>query len=579
MTPNSSSHYQNWLSLLAFLKPYKARFASGILFGILNGLSGAALMKGLPYVIKTVFSGQQKDGIVMAAIALVPVIMITRAFFGYLSTYFMSWVGTRVITDLRQRVFEHIQTLSLDFFKKSNIGDLMARITHDCQQAQSAVTTVIADSVKHPFTVIVVTVMLMIKDWQFFLGAVVLAPLCVLPIAIYGRKVRRVSKLTQENQGEITSCLHENLTGAHIVKAFHMEDYENKRFWDVCYRQFAYQMRIVRSINILSPLIEIVAAIGASVALVCAFHRHMSFDQLFELLLGIYLLYDPIKNLSKLHTTIQKSLASTDRILTVLNTRPTVVEKTDARTLKPIQDFIRFDDVSFRYDTKWVLQNVDLLIPHGQTIAIVGPSGAGKTTLLNLILRFYDPRHGTVSIDGIDLREVSLLSLRSQTAIVTQETILFNDTIRNNIRYGSFDAPEEKIIEAARKAHAHDFIVHQIHGYDTIVGEKGAKLSGGQKQRLSIARAILKNPAILLLDEATSALDTESERYVQEAIDELIRDRTVVVIAHRLSTVQRADRIIVMEHGRIVEQGKHAELLATGKLYRKLHDLQFSKAS
>jgi len=409
---------------------------------------------------------------------------------------------------------------------------------------------------------------------------VVLAPLCILPISIYGRKIRATSKLAQENQGEIVSRLHENITGARVVKGFHMEAYEKKKFWETCLRQFSFQMRIVRSTNILSPLIEIVGAVGASAALYYAYRTQMPSSKFLELLVLIFVLYDPIKNLSKLHTTIQKSLASTDRILAILNTESSVKELPKAQTLSPIHSHIELKDLSFYYaEEKSVLQNISLTIPHGKTIALVGPSGGGKTSLLNLLPRFYDPTQGTIRIDGTDIREVSLQSLRKQIAIVNQDTILFNDTIRNNIRYGSLDASDEEIIKAAKQAYAHDFILQQSHGYDTIVGDKGVNLSGGQKQRLAIARAILKNPAILLLDEATSALDTESERFVQAALDELIKGRTVIVIAHRLSTVQKADFIVVIDKGRIIEQGRHEELLQQNKLYRKLYDLQFAEAS
>jgi subfamily B ATP-binding cassette protein MsbA len=313
------------------------------------------------------------------------------------------------------------------------------------------------------------------------------------------------------------------------------------------------------------------------VALIYAFRVQMDFPLLITLLFGIFTLYTPIKNLSKLHTTIQKSLASTDRIFSVLDSVPTVKESSSAIQLKPIQQSIRFENVSFRYETHDVLHNVSLEIQHGKAIALVGPSGGGKTTLLNLVLRFYDPTHGKILVDGIDIKDVSFDSLRKQIGVVTQENILFNDTIRNNLRYGSLEASEEQIIRAATQAYAHDFILQQPQGYETIVGDKGVKLSGGQKQRLAIARALLKNPSILLLDEATNALDTESERYVQAALDVLVKGRTVIVIAHRLSTVQNADLIVVLEKGRIAEQGKHDELLKQNKLYRKLYDLQFAE--
>ncbi len=573
---SAPARFRNWVRLLGFLKPYLPRFLSGQFFGILNALSSLALMKGVPKVWDYVFGGHRAAfSEALTIIAMVPLIMVVRAVTSYLNTYFTSWVANRIITDIRQKVFEHLQRLSLDFYNRANVGDLISRITSDCQQAQSAITTVVNDIVRHPVTLITIATALLLKDWKFSLAAVILAPLCILPIAIYGRKVRKSSRLHQESQGEIVSRLHENITGTRVVKAFHMEPYEAKKFWETSYRQFALQMRIVRSINILSPLIEIVASLGATAALLYAFQRGMRSGDFWELLLGIFFLYDPIKNLSKLHTTIQKSLASTDRVLSILDTAPSIAEVPAARSLPPIREAIELRDVSFRYDAKWVLQNVSLRIPHGKTVALVGPSGAGKTTLLNLLPRFYDPTRGRVLVDGADLREVSLLSLRRQLALVSQDTVLFNDTIRNNILYGRMEAADSEVFEAARRAHAHDFVLQQPDGYDTVVGDKGVKLSGGQKQRLAIARAILKNPAILLLDEATSALDTESERLVQQALDELIRGRTVVVIAHRLSTIQRADLIVVLDGGRIVEHGAHVELLAQDKLYRRLHDLQF----
>ena len=575
-TISKNRNFKNWLRLAGFLKPYTLRFAGGQFLGILNGLTSLALMKGVPMVWDMVFeTTNSPSSDALWIIMLVPAIMIARAITGYLNTYLNHWVANRIITDIRQKVFDHLQALSLDYFNRVNVGDLLSRIISDCHQAQSAITTVISDLIRHPFTLIIVAVALLQKDWKFSLAAVVLAPLCVLPIAIYGRKVRRTSKLHQESQGEIVSRLHENITGVRVVKAFGMENHETEKFQETSHRQFSYQMRIVRSVNILSPLIEGVAAIGATAALYYAFHHHMRSGDFWELLLGIFFLYDPIKNLSKLHTTLQKSLASTDRVFAILDSQPNVKEAPSARKIAPIQKGICFDDVSFRYDSRWVLQNVSLTIPHGKTVALVGPSGAGKTTLLSLIPRFYDPTQGRVMIDGADLREAALSSLRGQMAVVSQDTILFNDTIGNNIRYGSLHASDTEIGEAARRAHARDFILHQPHGYETVVGDKGVRLSGGQKQRIAIARAILKNPSILLLDEATSALDAESERAVQEALDELIRGRTVVVIAHRLSTVQRADSIVVLDHGRIVEQGRHDKLLADGKLYRKLYDLQF----
>jgi len=612
-----SRDWQNWRRLVQFLMPYRLRFGGAIFFALLLPFSNVLLLKLVPAIFDTVFppsrtalslspSGKfnplhfldtwtdrairsatetwnslftsTPSGKVLATLVLLLAVMFLRAFSDYMSTYWNNWVGVRIITDIRQRVFEHIQKLSLDFFNKANVGDLISRLVHDAQQAQSGVTTVIADAIKHPVTIVMMGSLLILQDWKFSLASIVLAPLCILPIAIYGRKVRRASKLAQQNQGEILSCLHENITGVRIVKGFSMEPYETAKFWETSYRQFSYQMRIVRSVIILSPMIELIAYLGICAAFLYAYRNGMSAGDFTGRLLTLYFLYDPIKNLSKLHTTIQKSLASTDRIFAILDVQSSVEELPSARAIPAIRNEIRIENVSFRYDSHEVLRGVDLVIPHGKSIALVGASGAGKSTLLSLIPRFYDPTDGCIRIDGEDIRDATFDSLRKQMAIVTQDTILFNDTIGNNIRYGSMNASEEQIIQAAKRAYAHDFILQQPQGYDTIVGEKGVKLSGGQKQRLAIARAILRNPSILLLDEATSALDTESERFVQAALDELIEGRTVIVIAHRLSTVQKADLIVVMERGRIVEQGGHEELLSRGQLYRKLHDLQFQEA-
>lgn len=612
--PTIKSEWHNWSRLVQFLVPYWFRFSLGILFALLNTGTNLLLFQGIPVILATifprssdngssslmpgiskgsetinqiisgminfwnhVFGSEVSHGKVIATIVLVPVIMFLRAITDYLSNYYMSWVGVRIITDLRQKVFLHIQKLSLDFYNQSNVGDLISRLVNDCQQAQSGITTVIADAIKHPFTIIVFGWALLHQDFNFSIAAVVLAPVCALPIYIYGKKVRRTSKLSQENQGEILSRLHENITGVKVVKSFNMEEHEAKKFWETCYRQFGYQMRIVRSVNILNPMIEIVASIGVMAALFYAFRVQMEFGTLISLLFGMYTLYNPIKNLSKLHTTIQKSLAATDRVFAVLDSEPTVKEQPNAIELKPIHKGLRFENIDFSYDDHQVLHQIALDIPHGKTVALVGPSGGGKTTLLSLVLRFYDPAKGRVLVDEVNIKDVTFASLRKQIGIVTQDTILFNDTIHNNLCYGTLNATREQIINAAKQAYAHDFILQQPQGYETMVGDKGVKLSGGQKQRLAIARAILKNPAILLLDEATSALDSESERYIQKAFDELVKGRTVIVIAHRLSTVQNADLIVVIDKGRIVEQGKHDDLVKQNGLYRKLYDLQFAE--
>jgi ATP-binding cassette, subfamily B, bacterial MsbA len=573
-----TSDFSKWQRMLRYVKPYRGRFAAGIALGMLTGGSIAVVAEGLSRVLKVVFEGENTSPeMAMLTIFLFPTILIVRAFLEYLSAYCMNWVGTRVITDLRQAVFAHTQKLSLDFYTQSNVGDLISRFTNDCQQAQSAVTSVIADAIKHPFAVVTTTIYLVYNYTLLSTAAVVLAPFCIFPIVYFGRRVRKISKLAQENQGEILSRLHETITGARVVKAFTMEEEETKKFREVSNRQFSFQMKIIRFTNILSPLIEVVAAVGGGIALYLAYRNGIPMSDFMAMLVATFLMYAPIKGLSKLHLTIQKSMAATDRVLAILDLEPTVKESPESMTLKPIKYQIQFERVSFRYGETDVLNQIELTIPHGKTVALVGPSGSGKTTLLNLLPRFYDPREGRVLIDGIDVKNATLHSLRGQMAIVTQDTILFNDTIRNNIRYGSLSSSENELIEAARRANAHDFIMHQAQGYDTLVGDKGVKLSGGQKQRIAIARALLKNPPILLLDEATSALDTESERLVQEALDTLVKGRTVIAIAHRLSTIQKSDLIVVLDRGAILEMGTHDELLRRNRLYRKLYDMQFQE--
>jgi len=606
---------------LPFLRPYRSRFALAVLCGILSGLlmipmaysarqlvntilpqanrAGAQapvdsvdevreqMLKFFPFVRGTLEaldrmrlaaeaamdSSPVLKGIVV--FALLPLsyalLVITR----YLSTYLMSWVGLRAIMDLRARIFSHLQSLALDFYNRTQVGELISRIISDTNVAQSNITIVSASIILDPFKILVGALILFFLNWKFCLIALIAFPLCAIPIAVYGRKIRKASKLSQENAAETISIMHEAFTGIRIVKAFSMEDFEIRQFVDACKRQFSYQMRMVRSSEIIGPIIEIAGVLGAAAALYYAYKTTINVGDFMVMIAIAWSIYQPVKNISKLHLTIQKSLAATDRVFELLETQNSVCERPNAGALKPIENEIRFDNVVFRYDRDAVLDHVSLTIPHGKVYAIVGATGSGKTTLINLIPRFFDPSEGRVLIDGRDIREASFKSLRDQIAIVTQDTILFHDTVANNILYGSPSCSREEMIEAAKKAFAHDFIMQMPRQYDTIVGEKGAKLSGGQKQRISIARAILKNPRILLLDEAMSALDNESEKLIQKSLEEFQKGRTVIAIAHRLSTIHNADWIVVLKEGKIVEQGTHPELVSRGGLYRHYHDLQF----
>jgi subfamily B ATP-binding cassette protein MsbA len=604
------------------LRPYRSRFGLAVLCGILSGLLmipmaysarqivnsllppeqttavvvgelssvdkvREEMLEAVPYmrrIIKWVDQTRQNAELSMESspwlkgivvFALLPLsyslLVVTR----YLSTYLMSWVGLRAIMDLRAKIFSHLQSLALDFYNKTQVGELISRIISDTNVAQSNITIVSASIILDPFKILVGALILFFLNWKFCLIALVAFPLCAIPIAVYGRKIRKASKLSQENAAETISIMHEAFTGIRIVKAFSMEDFEIGRFVDACKRQFSYQMRMVRSTEIIGPIIEIAGVLGAAAALYYAYKSTINVGDFMVMIAIAWSIYQPVKNISKLHLTIQKSLAATDRVFELIETVNAVQEAPGAASLKPIQKEIRFENLVFRYDQDVVLDHVDLAIPHGRVYAIVGATGSGKTTLINLIPRFFDPLEGRVLIDGRDLREVSFKSLRDQIAIVTQDTILFHDTVANNILYGSPSCSREEMIDAARKAFAHDFIMQMPRQYDTVVGEKGAKLSGGQKQRISIARAILKNPRILLLDEAMSALDNASEKLIQKSLEQFQKGRTVIAIAHRLSTIHNADWIVVLKEGKIVEQGTHSSLVSRSGLYRHYHDLQF----
>jgi subfamily B ATP-binding cassette protein MsbA len=577
--------------LLEQVWPYRGRLAAGIVFSALYGATNGALLFVVERIWKRVFeqAGPALGWAPLLGLAmLLPLVMLARAACDFLGVYLMNWVGLRAVMELRVRLFDHLQRLSLDFFNDAQTGELISRITNDVSLVQQAIASVIEDIVKQPFTLLFVLGWLLYRDWQLTLVALVIFPVCMAPIIAYGRRIRKASRAVQQNQARLLSVLQEAIVGSRVIKAFGMEQRETGDFRRLCREVFGQRMRVVRARALSTPAIEVVAGAAAAVVFVHAYRAGLDSSLLVAMAFGLFLMYEPVKKLSRVHMVVQESLAGAERVFQLLDRAPTVVEPAAPRELPPCRQCIEFDHVSFRYDALplgrngAVLQDIQLTIPAGSLYAFVGGSGAGKTTLLNLLPRFYDPTSGTVRIDGQDIRQASFRSLRGQIGLVTQDTFLFHDTVAENIAYGKPGATREEIIAAARRAHAHEFILQMPQQYDTVVGELGVKLSGGQRQRLAIARAILRNPAILLLDEATSALDTESERAVQAALDELMwgqgqqRNMTMLVIAHRLSTVQHADRIIVMDQGRIVEQGAHDELLGRGRLYKRLYELQFN---
>jgi ATP-binding cassette, subfamily B, bacterial MsbA len=420
---------------------------------------------------------------------------------------------------------------------------------------------------------------LLLMDWKFTVVTLILFPTCLLPLRVYGRRAKKAVQNEQVGMAQMVVTMQETFAGIRVIKSFSREAYQEKEFKRSNQLQFSQMMRMIRSMEAVGPLVEIIAAIGVGMALLYVYAANLSVGRFFGLISGIFILYDPIKTLSRIHIVMQRSIAATTAIFSILDSKPTVEDAPDAAALTSSQGRIDFENVTFRYanTTRDAIKNVTLHTEPGKTYALVGASGAGKSTILSLILRLYDPTSGAVKVDGRDLRSLTQKSLREQMGLVTQETFLFHDTIFNNIQFGRLNATPEEIYEAAKAAYAHDFIMAQPKGYETVIGDKGCLLSGGQQQRLAIARAILKNAPILLLDEATSSLDSESEQEIQKALAKLAAGRTVIAIAHRLSTVLSADQIIVMDSGRIKEIGTHAELLEKSGYYRRLYDHQFNR--
>jgi subfamily B ATP-binding cassette protein MsbA len=582
--------------LYGYVKPYKGRFILGLGLGLAYGGVNSLFPVAISRVTSSIFqgaapksmgigsnlhaldSGPKINSIVLICLAI-PAIMTVRSLCSYGSTYCMQWVSNKVVSDIRVQLFSKMVRHSMDFFNKMRSGFLMSRITNDTRVMQMALTSVGSDLFKQPITIIGAISVLLVMDWKFTVITLILFPTCLLPLRIYGRRAKKAVQNEQEGMAEMVVTMQETFAGIRVIKSFGREGYQEKEFKRSNQMQFSQMMRMIRSMEIVGPLVEIIAAIGVGMALLYVYAANLSVGRFFGLISGIFILYDPIKTLSRIHIVMQRSIAATGAIFAILDSKPTVDDAPDAVALKSSEGRIGFENVTFRYANthRDAVKNVTLCIEPGKTFALVGASGAGKSTILSLILRLYDPSSGAVKIDGQDLRSITQKSLRHQIGLVTQETFLFHDTIFNNILFGQLDATQEQIYEAAQAAYAHEFIMAQPKGYDTVIGDKGCLLSGGQQQRLAIARAILKNAPILLLDEATSSLDSESEQQIQKALAKLATGRTVIAIAHRLSTVLSADQIIVMDSGRIKEIGTHAELLDKSGYYRRLYDHQFNR--
>jgi subfamily B ATP-binding cassette protein MsbA len=589
----ASSSYRR---LYGYVKPYKVRFIVGLALGLAYGAVNSLFPVAIARVTSTIFqgaapksmgigsnlhaldTGPKINSIVLICLAI-PAIMTVRSLCSYGSTYCMQWVSNRVVSDIRVQLFSKMVRHSMDFFNKMRSGFLMSRITNDTRIMQMALTSVSSDVFKQPITIVGAITVLLLMDWKFTLVTLILFPTCLLPLRVYGRRAKKAVQSEQEGMAQMVVTMQETFAGIRVIKSFAREAYQEKEFKRSNQMQFSQMMRMIRSMEAVGPLVEIIAAIGVGMALLYVYAANLSVGRFFGLISGIFILYDPIKTLSRIHIVMQRSIAATTAIFAILDSKPTVQDAPDAVALKSSEGRIDFENVTFRYANthRDAIRNVTLHIEPGKTFALVGASGAGKSTVLSLILRLYDPTSGSVKIDGRDLRSITQQSLRDQIGLVTQETFLFHDTIFNNILFGQLDATQEQIYEAAQAAYAHQFIMAQPKGYETVIGDKGCLLSGGQQQRLAIARAILKNAPILLLDEATSSLDSESEQQIQNALAKLAAGRTVIAIAHRLSTILSADQIIVMDSGRIKEIGTHAELLDKSGYYRRLYDHQFNR--
>lgn len=566
--------------LLTYVRPYIGR----MIFGLVCMIIAAAAYLVVPWLIKNVVDkvlAEKNMYMLNLVVISILVVFLVRGFATYGQTYTMSYIGQRVIIDIREAMFKHLQRLDQAYYDRRKTGVIMSNLTNDVAALQSAIVDNLVSFITEGVTLIGSLVSMLYLDWKLTLVTLVIVPVVLGIINIFGKRLRIAGHDVQGRIADITSLLQETISGARVVRSFAREGYEVQRFERENQRNFRAVMRATKLTSLLSPLVEFSAAIAVTVILWYGGYSvvtgAITAGSLIAFLIYAINLSNPVKRLSQVYGNIQKAMAAGDRVFAILDTKPEVVEKPDAIVLPEVDGRVRFDHVSFSYDgEKKALDDFSLDVPAGRVVAIVGPSGAGKTTIANLLPRFYDATEGAITVDGIDVRDVTFQSLREQIGVVPQETMLFNATIKDNILYGRLDGTDEEVYAAAKAANALEFIERLPEGMDTLVGERGSSLSGGQRQRIAIARAILKNPKILILDEATSALDTESEKLVQEALERLMQGRTAFVIAHRLSTIKNADQIVVLREGKLVESGTHDELLAVGGLYQHLYSVQFA---
>lgn len=580
ISPRSKSHELGRRIFIEHIRPYGRYFAAAIVFMILAALSTSAL----PFLLQPVFDEVFTNGtprLLMLVCGGIFFAFVVKGVSSFGESVIMTYVGQRIISDLQNRLFSHIMSLDLAFFHGTSSGDLLSRFTNDVNLMRNAVATTLVGFGKDSFTLIFLVALMFYRDWTLAFIAFFIFPLAILPILRIGRRMRKVANNTQEELASFTGRLTQVFQGIRVIKAYQTEAYEAERAHKMIDRIFALVYKSARVRSASHPIIESLG--GMAIVIVIAYggwqvmHHARTTGEFISFIGALLLVYEPLKRLSNLNANLQEGLAAAARVFAILDTPATINDHQNAKPLPPIEGNIEFKDVRFAYpDGKIALDGINLKIKKSQSIALVGASGAGKSTIINLIPRFYDIQEGGIFIDGVDIRDVTLGFLRQQIALVSQEIMLFDTTIGENIAYGSLGATQEDIAEAAKAAAAHEFITLLPHGYNTMIGENGVKLSGGQRQRIAIARAMLKNAPILLLDEATSALDTDSERQVQSALKILMEGRTTLMVAHRLSTVVEASKIYVLHEGKIVESGNHQTLLKSKGIYASLWQAQSS---
>ena len=568
------------MRLVRYLRPYRLRLtAAFVCSGLVAAFSGAYAWLVKP-VLDEIFINKNETLLVALPLALF-VVSVLKSGFNYGQNYLMNYVGNQVITDIRQELFGKMIRLPVGYHDANTSGRLVSRVVNDVTLMANAVAGVLKDIFQQGLTFLAMLGVIFYQNWQLAGLSIVIVPLAVVTMVRMGKRLRALAASGQERMGDMASTLQETLSGIRVVKAYGREEAEAERFRQSNKAFLNTTMKAIQVSSLGSSHMEVIGVVGVAAIIwyggYLVINGTMTPGAFFSFLTAMFMAYTPIRKLSGSNNTIQQALAAAERVFNVIDLKTEQEEERGQLTLPPITQSVSFQDVTFHYDGQSLpaLTDVDLTIRAGEMIAVVGSSGSGKTTLVNLLPRFYEPTAGRILIDGVDIQSYKLASLRAQIGIVSQEVVLFDDSVRNNIAFGRRDATDEQIVAAARQAYAHDFIHRLPQGYQTVVGERGVKLSGGERQRLAIARAILRDPPLLILDEATSALDTESERVVQLALANLMQNRTTVVIAHRLSTIQRADRIVVLDRGTIVEMGTHDMLMARGGQYKRLHAMQF----